>query len=215
MDIFDITGRIVEHFPKFIKDRMEKAVFLQPTEKLPDRQTGTRVAIVVGGATGRVENALRLYKLGIVDYFLVTGGIGPYSVNQQLAEAEIYAETLIKEGVPDNHIWIENESISTPENIKYSMEILLREAKQLPHGYLQPIIITSGFHLKRTVALFEKALKDARYGSESSATIVHAYWSASRFTPCEIDTWRTNRIGCAFVAKEAIRLFTYRLTGKI
>lgn len=215
MDIFGLIGSIVYHFPRFIKDRMENAVFLHPQEKLPDRHTGTHIGIVIGGATGRIEKAIELHKQGIVDYFLVTGAIGPYGTDHELAEAEVYAEQLIKSGIPDNHIWIENRATNTVESIKYSMEILTREAKQVEYGFVYPIIITSGFHLKRAHALFEKALSSVRRSSGFGTNIAHSFWSASRFTPCEPSTWRHSEVGCAIVAREAFRLLTYRLSGKI
>jgi hypothetical protein len=215
LDIFSITGTIVYYFPNFLKNWLEKITFIYPQENLPDRHTGTHVGIVFGGGTGRIEKALELYKQGHVDYFLVTGGIGPYSENQELAEAEIYANYLIDHGVPDNHIWIENRSINTVENIKYSMERLVQEANNGSYGFLYPILITSGFHLKRTYALFEKALSKARHASENGCSIAHAFWSASPFSICEPETWRHTKPGCALVAKEAYGFVINRLSGKI
>lgn len=215
MDIFNITGSIVYHFPRFLKNRLEKAVFIQPQTNLPERHTGTHVGIVFGGATGRIEKAIELYKQGLIDYFLVSGGIGPYSEDQELAEAEIYANTLIAAGVPDNHIWIENRSTNTVENIEFSMEILTREAAQFNYGFIYPILISSGFHLKRVHALFENALTHARRSSPNGCNIAHSHWAASPFGICEPNTWRQTSAGCALVAKEAYGLLTHRLHGKI
>ena len=215
MDIFNIVGNIVYRFPRFMKDQLERAVFLHPQDNLPERHTGTHVGIVFGGATGRVEKAFELYKQGYIDYFLVSGGIGPYSENQELAEAEIYANWLIAHGVPDNHIWIENRSVSTVQNVEFSIEMLAKEAAQFTYGFIYPIIITSGFHLKRTHALFETALTHVRRSSPNGCNIAHSHWSASPFGICEPTTWRRTTAGCALVAKEAYGLFTNRLRGKI
>ncbi len=215
MSIFGILGSIVLRLPKFIKDQLEKAVFLQPQENLPERRTGTNVGIVIGGADGRVEKAIELYKRGLIDYFLVSGGIGADSIDKDLTEAENYANTLIAAGIADNHIWIENRSTNTLENVEYSTEILARQAEQPSHGFIYPIIITSGFHLKRTHALFEKSVSRIRRTSAFGISIAHSGWSAAPFASCELNTWRNTKKGCTKVAKEAVCLFIYRLIGKI
>ena len=215
MSILTLTGRIVLRFPRLLKDWLEKTVFLLPQTKLPERHTGTHVGIVVGGGTGRIETAIEAYKQGLVDYFLVTGGIGPYSINPDLAEAEIFANQLIEAGVPDNHIWIENQSVNTIENVKYSMKILAREAGRFSYGFIYPIIFTNGFHLKRVYLLFEKSLSRIRRLSAYGVNIAHFSWIACPFPCCELTTWRNSEEGCGRVAKEAFRLFIYRLTGKI
>ena len=215
LSLFNFVGSVVYRFPKFLKNILGKVVFLEPQQQLPNHHTGTNVAIVIGGATKRVEKALELYHKGIIDYFLVTGGIGPYSLNGDALEAKGYADKLTKEGVLKDHIWIEDRSINTYENIKFSMEILTREAKQTNFGFVTPIIITSGFHIKRARALFEHALNEVRHASKFGTNITRPCWAASEFIPCEKDTWFLHEIGCSLVAKEAFRLFTYRLTGKI
>ena len=215
MSIFKIAGRIVLRFPKFLKDWLEKAVFLLPQTKLPEQHTGTHVGIVVGGGTGRIEKAIEAYKQGLVDYFLVSGGIGPYSINRSEAEAETFANLLIAAGVPDNHIWIENQSVNTVENVKNSMEILIKKAEKFNYGFIYPIIFTNGFHLKRVYSLFESYLSRVRHSSVNGINIAHSSWVACPFPCCELTTWRNSEEGCARVAKEAFRLFAYRLTGKI
>ena len=214
MDIFSVTGNIVHSFPEFLKNRLEKTVFLQPQVNLPDRHTGTHVGIVFGGATGRVEKAIELYKQGYIDYFLTTGGIGPYSIDRGIEEAEAYAVELIKAGVPDNRVWIESQSVTTEENIKFSMERLTKEAETIT-GFIYPILITSGFHLKRARALFEAELTHVRRASPVGCNIAHSHWCACPFGICEPRTWRNHTKGCALVAKEAFGLFRSRLRGKI
>ena len=215
MNIFSIAGSIVLRLPKFIKDKLEKIVFLDPQTKLPERRSGTHVGVVVGGGDGRIETAIEFYKQGLIDYFLVTGGIGPYSVNKDVAEAEEYANELIKAGVQDNHIWIENSSTNTVENVEYSMQLLTREAGKFEYGFIYPIIFTNGFHLKRTYLLFEKALFKARDSTMYGVRIAHFSWVACPFACCELTTWRNNKDGCARVAKEALGLLAHRLSGQI
>ena len=57
---------------------------------------------------------------------------------------------LIDLGVPEDQILVETRSINTTQNARYSAEIL-RE-----HGFTQPILVTSAFHMKRAVLNFKK-----------------------------------------------------------
>ena len=66
------------------------------------------------------------------------------------AEARIARRILLSLGVPDDKILVETKSINTTQNARYSAEIL-RE-----HGYTRPILVTSAFHMKRSVLNFEK-----------------------------------------------------------
>ena len=204
LNIFDIAGNIIYRFPLFIKTKLESAVFINPQENLPERHTGTNIAIVIGGNRG-IEKALELHKKGLIDYFLVSGG----------TVADTNAAELKKHGIPENRIWIENRSTNTPESIKYSMEILLAEAKNFEFGFIYPIIITDGFNMKRIHALFENVLMKARHASPSGVSIAHSSWASSPFASCEPNTWRYTEYGCATVIKEAFYLLIYRLTGKI
>ncbi|MBR0134546.1 YdcF family protein [Candidatus Saccharibacteria bacterium] len=216
MSILNIIGSIVYRLPNFIKDKLEKIVFLNPQIKLPDRHTGgAHVAIIPGGATGRIEKALELYRCGVIDYFLVSGGIGRYSVNKDYSEAEEYAQTLADSGVPDNHIWIENSSTNTIENMAFSTKILVKRSQQSVNGFVHPIVITSGFHLKRTVSLLEKDITKIRRKTPMGLSITQPYWAPAPFASCELSTWRDTPLGCGRVTKEAICLFLYRLRGKI
>jgi uncharacterized SAM-binding protein YcdF (DUF218 family) len=58
---------------------------------------------------------------------------------------------LIELGVPAEKILLEDRSINTLQNAKYSREICLK------HDFKNPIVVTSAYHLKRSVLSFKKA----------------------------------------------------------
>ena len=66
------------------------------------------------------------------------------------AEAKIAKRILMSLGVPEEKILTETHSINTSQNAKFSAEIL-RE-----HGLAHPILVTSAFHMNRSVLNFEK-----------------------------------------------------------
>lgn len=65
-------------------------------------------------------------------------------------EAKIARRILISLGVPEDKILVETQSINTTQNAKFSAAIL-RE-----HGLTQPILVTSAFHMNRSVLAFAK-----------------------------------------------------------
>ena len=65
-------------------------------------------------------------------------------------EAELAKRDLIRLGVPEEKIYTDTESLNTRQNAVYSAE-LMRE-----HGFNRPILVTSAFHMPRSVLNFEK-----------------------------------------------------------
>ena len=135
---------------------------LEAAYPLPENPSGDVIVLLGGGATKgtpdmdgagglsegsatRLLAAARLYhKLHIP--ILFTGGRvladGP-------SEAETARRDLLGLGVPDEAIILEPESRTTGENAKFTAEVLNTR------GFAQPILVTSAFHMKRSVLNFE------------------------------------------------------------
>lgn len=117
--------------------------------------------VVLGGATrgdmhlgsfgdlnqqaDRIVHALRLYRAGKAPLILLSGGADPAS----RPEAELMYEHLALMGVEPRALLRERESRDTRENALYSA-ILLRG-----RGVQSILLVTSGFHMRRSVPLFE------------------------------------------------------------
>lgn len=96
---------------------------------------------------GRMVTALRLQRrLGLP--LLVTGGAVSAASSP---EAPIVKRFLIDMGIPPNKILIEDKSRDTIENASFSKKILERE------GLVKPILVTSAYHMRRSVEAFRKA----------------------------------------------------------
>ncbi|MFP3831463.1 YdcF family protein [Chryseobacterium sp. SIMBA_028] len=65
------------------------------------------------------------------------------------SEAELFSENFKKMGVADADIIKEDQSMNTYQNAKFSNQILSKM------GSYSLYLVTSGFHMKRSVALFE------------------------------------------------------------
>jgi len=98
----------------------------------------------------RVTHSVQLYKSGIVKKLLVSGGSG-LLVTRRKQEADEMAEALLLMGVEKDDILIENKSRNTHESaleVKGMLESISR-----PDSCL---LITSGYHIRRSAACFSK-----------------------------------------------------------
>ena len=104
--------------------------------------TGTLCA----SPASRLLTAVRLQRqLGVP--ILLSGG---QVYEDTGAEAKIAKRVLMSLGVPEEKILTETKSINTSQNARFSAEIL-RE-----NGLSHPILVTSAFHMKRSVLNFQK-----------------------------------------------------------
>jgi uncharacterized SAM-binding protein YcdF (DUF218 family) len=109
------------------------------------------IAIVLSGGSGnRVRGGVELYKKKIVPKLLMTGG-PMFHTSYSVYMAE-YAEYL---GVPRKNIILEENSCSTKDNAKYSLQI----CEKL--NIKKVIIVTSDFHTRRSYRIYNKYFKPA------------------------------------------------------
>jgi uncharacterized SAM-binding protein YcdF (DUF218 family) len=103
----------------------------------------------------RVVHAVQLYKLGIVKKLLVSGGSGRL-VEIGERESDDIKLAMILMGVPEEDIQVENESRNTHESALAVKEILKHDGFESSNCML----ITSAFHMPRSIACFRKVNLD-------------------------------------------------------
>ncbi len=103
----------------------------------------------VDDAGDRIIYGARLYREGKAPLILVTGGRLPWSFSPQGAAHEM-ADLMTFMGVPEDMILLEEKSANTYENAIFTKDILE------PMGITRIILVTSAFHMPRSVAVFEK-----------------------------------------------------------
>jgi uncharacterized SAM-binding protein YcdF (DUF218 family) len=89
----------------------------------------------------RINKGFELYKNGIIKYIVLTGGGSP----GEMTEAEVAKNELIKKGVNEKYIFVENKSNSTLEQITYIFQNLYKK-----NNWKNIILITDNFHLMRS-----------------------------------------------------------------
>ncbi len=99
----------------------------------------------------RLLNTIELFSKKRIKKILISGASG--SLTSELKEAEILRNYLIEIGIPDSCVLAENSSNNTYENAIYSEKILTKiHAKKK----LNCLIITSDYHMRRSLACFKK-----------------------------------------------------------
>lgn len=98
-------------------------------------------------AAGRLLTAARVQKALDVPILLSGGQV--FSDSGQ--EAQIARRQLLGLGVPAEKILIEDKSLNTKQNALYTAKILAE------HGFREPILVTSAFHMPRSALNFAKA----------------------------------------------------------
>ena len=112
------------------------------------------VAIVLGAGTSesklspvfreRINHSLLLYKKGVIDKIIFTGGFGK---GQKESDSQVAKNYSLKKGVPKENIIIEDKSQFTIENISESKLIMDSI------GAKTALIISDPLHMKRAVLI--------------------------------------------------------------
>ncbi len=120
-------------------------------ELYPIKKGQLNVAVVLGAAVwshnsvspshaARIDKAVELYKKGIVNKILLTGGNTP----GKLSEAEVAFDYIKPQKINPANIWMEKHTSSTIEQVKYIKDSLLTK-----YDIDHILIVSDGYHLTR------------------------------------------------------------------
>ncbi|MDB5272161.1 MAG: hypothetical protein JWO58_528 [Chitinophagaceae bacterium] len=98
----------------------------------------------------RVTQALMLYRKGKIKQFVITGGSGKL-LSEGRAEAFELKKFLIDCDIPEEIIYVEHHAKNTRENALLTKELIKKDTIKGPY-----ILITSAFHMKRSMGCFSK-----------------------------------------------------------
>jgi uncharacterized SAM-binding protein YcdF (DUF218 family) len=118
------------------------------TENKKSVEAGTVLGAAVWGGNRpspvlreRINKGYELYSSGIIRNIILTGGGSP----GEMTEADVSKKELLKKGVSEKNIIIENKSNSTLEQITY-----LNNNYYKKNNWKETVIISDNFHLLRT-----------------------------------------------------------------
>lgn len=99
------------------------------------------------GLKERLNLVIEQYQAGRFQDIIVTGG---YDTPQStVSEAEGSKRYLVQQGIPENHIWLEDQSTSTLENLQNAQEIMKKQ------DWHTATIMTHNFHGTRAREIAE------------------------------------------------------------
>jgi uncharacterized SAM-binding protein YcdF (DUF218 family) len=121
-----------------------------------------RVQFYRGG--DRLMQTIELYKTGKIKKIIFTGGSGRL-LHPEMKEGIYLKRYLLYLGVPESDFLIESESNNTHENAVFTKTLL--DQKKIAGDFL---LITSAFHMRRSLACFEKVgIKTTPYSTDRYA----------------------------------------------
>ncbi|HYG21124.1 MAG TPA: YdcF family protein [Ohtaekwangia sp.] len=161
--------------------------------------------VYFGRGADRVTHTVQLYKLGLIQKILISGGSGSlYDVDEP--EANKFKKAMVMMGVPENDIMIENETRNTHESAAAVKQML----DSLGYRAENCLLITSAFHMRRSLACYRKVgLAIAPFATDYYANI-RSYHVDSFIIPKleALTIWHK-------LVKEWTGLLAYRMAGYV
>ena len=134
----------------------------------------------------RINHGIHLFHENKVKYLIFTGGVGE---GDEISEAMVAKNYAVYMGVPEEYIFIEENSRITEENLKYAREIM--EQKDLKTA----LLVSDPLHMKRamlmagdygvtayssptTTSMYEGS--KTRYSFWAREAVLYVYYSAIR-----------------------------------
>lgn len=150
-----------------------------------------------GNTMARLATAVRAYRQLRVPIIVSGGRVG----EEKTSEAEVDKRFLIDLGVPAGMVIVEDKSRDTHENAQRCRDILRRR------GFGSPLLVTSAFHMRRSVVAFEKEGIRVTPLPAQFMTATEGHYDWLDLLP---DAFALSASATAL--KEYIGLFYYRLT---
>jgi uncharacterized SAM-binding protein YcdF (DUF218 family) len=153
----------------------------------------------------RVTHTVQLYKTGLIEAILISGGTGRLTGEAE-PEANKFKRAMVLMGVPEESILIENETRNTYESAVQVKEML----KDSTYQNSDCLLITSAFHMRRSLACYRKAGLNPEPFSTDFYSYERNFYFDSLFIPKleGLVIWHK-------LAKEWAGFMAYKLAGYI
>ena len=151
---------------------------------------------------GRADRAIRFYreqleKTGKKAYFVPSGGQG---ADECMPEGEAIKNYLLTQGIPEEQILPETRSVNTLQNMKFSGEIILKQAENTDHVAFS----TTNFHVFRSGILAADAGMNA---DGMGAKTKWYFWPNALIRECIgmlAREWKLHAIMCTLMVLQAV-----------
>ncbi len=106
--------------------------------------------LITPSVSGRITTSVELYHLGKLKHIIITGGDAAVMKSKSEPEAPLVKNAMIRMGVPDTVIIVEDAATTTRENAVFSQKIIEKK------GFKSVLLLTSAQHMPRSYACFSK-----------------------------------------------------------
>lgn len=161
--------------------------------------------VYFGRGADRVTHTVQLYKLGLIEKILISGGSGRL---MDIGERESlqFKDAMVMMGIPADDIITESETRNTHESAVKVKEIIT------PLGYRSEdcLLITSAFHMRRSLACYRKVGLNVDYFTTDFYSRPPQFVFDAVIIPqvVGIDTWTK-------VIREWMGIAAYKIAGYI
>ncbi len=164
-----------------------------------------KIRPVYSDGNDRMMQAIELFRDGISNCIIYSAGRDSV-FNEYLPESVVGKQYLVKSCIPDSCILIESVSINTYENAKFTRTLL---EKKIPNWQQKHfLLLSSGFHLPRAIACFQKQ----GIPVDAYATDIRSIQSKFTLLNTLMPTYGGFEIW-TFLLKEWIGIAVYKLKG--
>ncbi len=147
MQLYEVPPRVIA------KNQKYDAILL-PGGFVSNYTIDGEVRVNFSDGNDRMMQAIDLFKRGVSNKIIYSAGADTV-FSAYLPEAELGRLFLLKCGIPDSCILVENKAMNTYENAILSQKILAKmDASYLNKKY---VLVTAAFHMRRALACYEKA----------------------------------------------------------
>lgn len=165
-----LIGKLESGYPPVEIDRLPKADAIVVLGGMINNLTIHEARIELMDSSDRITDSILIYKKKKAEDIIFTGGSGVLFY-QKNPEAVLAKRFLVSFGIPEDKVIIEKDSKNTRENAFYTARILAEKNKK------KIILVTSAFHLKRALPLFEKqGLEVIAFPTDYKSLKMDFYW---------------------------------------
>jgi uncharacterized SAM-binding protein YcdF (DUF218 family) len=143
-----IVRSLEERYPPFTGN--EKAEVIVVLGGGTDIKQYPRPMVEVNGAGDRMIYAAKLFKDGIADKIILSGGTIDWQGEAETTPAKDMADLMEFMGIPSDALILQGGSANTAEDAQFSTSIIKE------NNWQKIVLVTSAMHMPRSVALFRK-----------------------------------------------------------
>lgn len=142
----------------------------------------------------RVEKTWKIWQEGLAEKVIITGGRPNYIDDDIKSEAEIFEDDLVTLGVPKEKIIVENKSITIPDNVRSSLNLL----DSLGEKCESIIIVLAWFAMRRAWVHLMK------YGNEN----IRIYRTEAEIMDPNLmkENWYKNELGIKTIFDQFVKM---------